>query len=391
MISISNGARNSTMDKPINRRKRALLPAICFSITTGLFLVGMWPMNFSPINKVVFLHEENGVRFLGFGMAYCPSPLIGPPNTLGHNGPITLQLHIRPHSEPRNIIPRIVSFYDGKNRELLFIGQWKNDLIIRRRPTNSIDPSSYREISVNGVLTKGIKRFLTILSGQDGTRVYVDGITKINFPDFSLISEEAGNSAYLVLGNSAEGHSAWEGDLLHFSIYDRILEDKNISLHYRNLGVLGNPPNVGEANPLILYRFDEQTGTIARNQGDARYDLLIPEKFHVLKKIILALPWQSYLHFDRSFFEDVVINIFGFIPLGFFFAAWLGNKRMPKGIQVSSVILLMGCGISLTIELLQVYLPLRNSSLTDLVCNSLGTFLGLNLELFFRAPSRTAP
>ena len=41
--------------------------------------------------------------------------------------------------------------------------------------------------------------------------------------------------------------------------------------------------------------------------------------------------------------------------------------------------LLLGAGISLFIELLQVYLPTRDSSLTDVITNVLGTYIGARL------------
>ena len=72
----------------------------------------------------------------------------------------------------------------------------------------------------------------------------------------------------------------------------------------------------------------------------------------------------------------MAVNILGFIPFGFTVSAWLrkdgGRKRMP----VTVLVVLAGAGISLLIELLQVYLPTRDSSLTDFMNNTLGAYIG---------------
>jgi VanZ family protein len=43
------------------------------------------------------------------------------------------------------------------------------------------------------------------------------------------------------------------------------------------------------------------------------------------------------------------------------------------------IVALLGMGMSLSIELTQAYLPTRDSSLIDVLMNSLGTILGIAL------------
>ena len=209
--------------------------------------------------------------------------------------------------------------------------------------------------------------------------MYLDGLYKKTFPRFALLSGEKEHSGLLVLGNSPDGHNAWYGDLLSFTVYDRVLENEEISLHYKNLFRLGDVIALQYMDPVIYYRFAEREGTISRNQGDSRYNLQIPKIFHVLQKKFLVYPRDNF-RFNLSFFKDVAINILGFIPFGYFFFALRGEKYMPPGMPSYVVVLLMGCVISLTIELLQAYLPLRDSSLTDMICNIIGTALGITLS-----------
>ena len=79
----------------------------------------------------------------------------------------------------------------------------------------------------------------------------------------------------------------------------------------------------------------------------------------------------------RGYWSDVVINIVGFIPFGFFFALWF--SLTPGIARPRLTALLLGFAISLAIETLQYFLPTRDSSMTDLLNNTIGTALGVAL------------
>jgi glycopeptide antibiotics resistance protein len=75
--------------------------------------------------------------------------------------------------------------------------------------------------------------------------------------------------------------------------------------------------------------------------------------------------------------KDVAINIIGFVHLGFFFPAWLRRVKNLPAPSVYGITLLIGICLSLAVELVQVYLPARDSSLMDVFSNILGTALGV--------------
>jgi glycopeptide antibiotics resistance protein len=140
----------------------------------------------------------------------------------------------------------------------------------------------------------------------------------------------------------------------------------------------------------VRFLFSEGSGTVCRGGSDPRYDLFISPVFRAPVKPVLAPPWKVQ-EYDLSFWVDVVVNILGFIPFGFTGSALLrgdgGRKRMPDTVLV----VLAGAGISLLIELLQVYLPTRDSSLTDFMNNMLGAYFGAWLfRVWFRKGSRSS-
>src|SRR6266478_5686392 len=74
-------------------------------------------------------------------------------------------------------------------------------------------------------------------------------------------------------------------------------------------------PEVSTKDIILTHTYSVQTAV-------ARRLLYIPKIFRILHKKMLAPPWEEFAP-KLSYVWDILINIVGFIPFGFFFCAYL--------------------------------------------------------------------
>lgn len=80
---------------------------------------------------------------------------------------------------------------------------------------------------------------------------------------------------------------------------------------------------------------------------------------------------------------DIITNVLVYMPAGVLWASLLSYRlRWPAAVLIATV---AGAALSFTLEALQVFLPARNSALSDLVLNTLGTAIGGGAALLVSA------
>ena len=131
-------------------------------------------------------------------------------------------------------------------------------------------------------------------------------------------------------------------------------------------------------NSIALYQFAEHQGNLVHSAAGFGPTLVIPAAFRVPAKKFLEPPWSDSAP-DWAYFKDIAINIAGFVPLGFFFCAFLNSGRRPRLVSAPLAVIALGMAVSLAIEILQFYLPTRDSSLTDVITNTTGSAIGVTL------------
>jgi VanZ like protein/concanavalin A-like lectin/glucanase superfamily protein len=216
--------------------------------------------------------------------------------------------------------------------------------------------------------------FITVTSGAQQTAIYIDGVLVRMSRDFRLSSRDF--TGQLVVGTSPVENDSWSGQLRGLAIYDEELTAAQVFRHYETWTKKGQPEVAENERAVGLYLFDERAGKVVHNQVRPGIDLYIPETYEIVDEKFLELPWREFKP-SWGYCKDVLINIGGFVPLGFFFCAYLSSARQTKRAALATIVL--GAAVSITIEVLQAYLPTRDSGMTDIITNTLGTSLGAML------------
>jgi glycopeptide antibiotics resistance protein len=362
-----------------------------FLFTLAMILVaGLWPFNFWAKNEVEWLKDRNGVHFYGQGIIFSAPETANSQSPLFADGPITIELWLQPESDTYPYLPRILSVYDGKDSEVFFFGQWKSHFAVSTQALDARGGRIYRNTGVENALSKGQERYIAITADEKETRIYIDGKLGLVYPNHSFAPKDRKGLKQIILGNSPSGKSYWKGNIYGLAIYQRCLTAEQVLQHSQDW-IKRKPPffSDGDNQSTISYfPFNERRGARIQDQFN-RHGLFMLPRFEGPQKIILPPPWKDF-RFNLSCISDMTINLLGFIPFGFFICALI-RKRVLSGRQSSMVAILLGFSLSLSVELIQAYLPTRNSQLMDVLTNTIGTSLGTVLFHFSRSLTTRKP
>jgi len=296
---------------------------------------------------------------------------------------VSVELWVVPGDEPEIRMGQIFAFFDGDRVDPLLIAQWKSGLVVRNRVTDENGRVHYRELGALGLLFRGQSRYIAVTSGASGTSVFLDGHATADRSNIPVIADGEGFGGRFVLGNAANGVAPWQGDLLGAAVYRRVLTPEEIVDHHDRVAAAGVLSLAGEPGLVALYPFEERSGESALSRATTGPPLSVPLAFRRLRTQTLQLPALRGRR-PESFGRDALLNIAGFLPLGFFAVIAARRLGWAAGKSAFAGAVLLGALVSLGIELVQVELPARVSSATDLACNLLGTVFGAGLG--FRGP-----
>ena len=344
------------------------LRLICIFLICALLTIGVWPFH-APKNQVAWLLGDAGLYFGTHGSVVSRTQF---PQSSKADSDASLEVWLRPKRQ--NASGTILAFYVGKGFPSLALRQSLGDLEVlvsdfarRNRP----------RIYIDDVFLQNAPVFITIVGRAHAMDVYVNGRLRKRVLGFMLRNYDV--AGRLVLANAPATGDSWSGVIQGLAIFRGQLAPTEVVAHYLDWRQHNGANLSRTKTALAIYPFDDGGGRVVRNQLRSSPELVIPEHFFVLRKPILELPWDEY-YGGWSYWKDIAINVIGFIPLGFFVTAYRCAERSRRGAALNAIA--TGLVLSLTIEVLQGFLPTRDSGTTDVITNTFGSALGAILYLY---------
>jgi hypothetical protein len=346
--------------------KQLLLSAACICVTLITLSLGLWPF-YAPKNEVTWI-KDHGLSFGKYGSVMSVGNLLAsdPENERS----CSIEIWLRPVSNGNS--GTILAFYAPEKTIRFSLHQSIADLMLQSGTADHQEQASVTELYVDGVFRRMQPVFVTVTSGKRGTAVYVDGTLTRTATQLRLAANDC--TGRLILGDSPLQSHCWPGQVRGLAIYYSELSAPKVLEHYAAWTNSGQPDLAVNERNVGLYLFNEGAGRVVQNHARSNLDLTIPDTYTVLDKVMLEPFWKEF-NLSRGYWEGILKNIVGFVPFGFCFYAYFSQARNYR--RALLITILSGAAVSLTIEVLQGYLPTRDSGTTDLITNTLGTFIGV--------------
>lgn len=347
-----------------------LLGVLCLFVVATTLVLGLWPFH-APTNRVKWAVAGNGLAFDGAGVAWSSGPLKAGTGTAEGS---SIELWAEP--DRWSTSATILSIYEPENRILFRLRQLLANLELTESVNGPRDISG--AIEVGEVFSPALyyKKavFITVATNFGGTDVYVDGVLAKRVPVRASSNDFAGR---LIVGDSPWQPDGFRGCIRGIALYDSKLDAIQVNRHFQ--AWMKNLPLslIQEGRLRALYKFDEHSGRTIHDDLRAGSDLRIPNTYAVIDKLALEPFWKEF-DFSDGYWEGNIKNIVGFLPLGISIYAWCFITGFKRPMFATLSIGLLG---SVTIEILQAFLPTRDSGTTDLITNTLGTFIGAQCYL----------
>jgi hypothetical protein len=348
---------------------RLVLKILAAAGICTLLAITLWPFNPWPRNEVSWLHDEDGLRLCSHGTILSVAQF---PNEAGaENEPFSLEFWMVPwRDEGSNVM---FAFYVRENPGQFVVRQDGLDVSVSH--TTRQREEKNRHLLVAGqVIAPGQRTLITVTAGSKETTLYVNGQAQSTSQSLGLSRRNL--TGEFVIGTSPVESEPWCGILRGIAIYKNELTAQEVASHYKTWSSSGEEDKIDKRSILALYLFRERSGTVVRNEIQPGVDLRIPKHYTIRRRNVLLPPWKEF-RAEWRYVRDIISNVLGFIPLGLVLYSYFLITSESKRPWLMSYI--TGTVLSLIIEILQSFLPMRGSGWTDVITNSAGTALGASM------------
>ena len=351
-------------------------------LLTILFF-GLRPKGLKLENPVSIIADEAAISFKQNGIAYVDDMVSR--TTWDNLNSFTLELAVEPDGNGGQGFGALLMLHDGSDQRQLFVGQWGSSLVVM----NGNDYDHTRRLprlTAKDAFSSRKKRLVTILAGNDGTYLYLDGELISSNTRWQLKIPRFGQKLRMILGNSVTGRNSWIGNIYGVSIYNTAFAAAKVKRHYEMWKQNKRLSYDYDNNLLAAYNFQSISDHYVEDLSGHNRPLIIPENPIVLEKRFLNPPWKD-LKLGKSLYIDVTINLIGFIPLSFVLSGFIRSLGLNPKRRYTFILIIFCCCISLIIEILQGWMATRSSSMLDLILNTISAYIGIwlfNKDLIVR-------
>lgn len=330
----------------------------------GILFATLHPFEFHPHNDVEWL--KGGLRFGQHGIVTSDGPLMT--SSAGDDSSCSIEMLLKPGTLVGS--SRFLAFSNASHSEQIKLTQYRDGIILWRASGQGKNRRGGKRDVVHFFNSWQVM-LLTLTSNPKGTSVYSNGRLLERFPGYTL-SREAMSGTFF-FGSDTSRIDTWTGQLRGLALYAHELSPVEVAENYQMWIVGPGERCAAGKDQTALFTFQEGQGAVIRNLCSSSGNLTIPPSFVLPTKPFLAAPWQEFAP-TWDYVNDLIRNVMGFVPFGFALCGylWLSGRR-TKAVLIA---ILLGAATSLGIEILQGFIPQRESGFTDVLTNTLGTALG---------------
>jgi hypothetical protein len=364
-------------------KTRLILFLYFFSLIAAL----LYPFNFTFIRQKNYaerLNTANGIRFERKGQIISKSSVNDIYRKLTAGKGLSIEVLIQPYNVLQSGPARILSYSLDTSIRNFTLAQSGENLVMRLRTVSTNVNGQNPHVEVADIFETNKIYHIVVAYNFQSECIYING--KKIVCDYRIQGEFSNwdKTCKLVIGNEAAGNRPWLGEIYFAAIYDKALSDAEVKAKFESGFPDRGIPDTGERKrcsaPVAKYLFNEKKGVDIFDTGASAFktNLYIPEKIYTNPKVEISKDSLTVNIVDK---KDIVLNIIGFMPLGFLSFRFFKPEHKLR-FKHYFLILIIGLAVSVVCEFLQLFLPDRHSSIVDLLANMMGVMTGIIISRF---------